>query len=55
MFSVEDISNKISNGITRELDLDEDKKAVVNYGIFAILHTALSVGLLLFLELYSMF
>lgn len=44
MFSVEDISNKISNGITRELDLDEDKKAVVNYGIFAILHTALSVG-----------
>lgn len=44
MFSVEDISSKISNSITKELELDENKKAVVNYGIFAMLHTALSVG-----------
>lgn len=44
MFSVEEISSKISNSITKELDLDENKKAVVNYGIFAIMHTALSVG-----------
>ncbi len=44
MFSVEKISNKISNSITKELELDENKKSVVNYGIFAIMHTALSVG-----------
>lgn len=44
MFSVEEISSKISDSITNELELDENKKAVVNYGIFAMLHTALSVG-----------
>lgn len=44
MFSLEEISSEISNSITKELQLDENKKAVVNYGIFAIMHTALSVG-----------
>lgn len=44
MFSVEEVSSKISNSITKELELDENKRAVVNYGIFAIMHTALSVG-----------
>lgn len=44
MFSVEEISSKISNSITKELQLDENKEAIVNYGIFAIMHTALSVG-----------
>ena len=43
MFSISEISQKISGNITRELDLDEDKKAVINYGIFALIQIMLSI------------
>lgn len=37
MFKIESICEKTTNYIAQELNLDNDKKAVVNYGIFAFI------------------
>ena len=37
MFKIENICEKISNNIAQELNLDDDKKSVINYGIFAFI------------------
>lgn len=44
MYSIEYICNRISDKISNELNLDKNKTAVVNYGIFAFIHTILSIG-----------
>ena len=35
MLKIENLCEKISDYISRELSFDEDKKSVINYGIFA--------------------
>ncbi|MDU4890773.1 MAG: accessory gene regulator B family protein [Clostridium sp.] len=43
MISIEGICNKISNTISRELNLDSEKTAVINYGIFAFIQMLMSI------------
>lgn len=45
MWSVEKICNKISNNIATELKCDEEKKLVINYGIFAIIQMGIAICL----------
>ncbi len=45
MYSIEKISNKVSNKIAIELNLDNNKRAVINYGIFAFSQMLLSIVL----------
>lgn len=47
MWSVEKICNKISNNIATELNFDEEKEAVINYGIFAVIQIAFSIVLIM--------
>lgn len=45
MWSIEKICNKISNNIAEELKFDEEKKSVINYGIFAVIQMGIAIGL----------
>lgn len=45
MLSVEKICNKISNNIATELKFDEEKKSVINYGMFAVIQMGIAIGL----------
>lgn len=41
--SLETISKNISNNLKRELNLDEDKRSIIEYGIFAFFHMGISI------------
>ncbi|SCJ98909.1 putative accessory gene regulator protein [uncultured Clostridium sp.] len=43
MFSVEKISKKISSSISKELEFDNEKEEVINYGIFAFIQMFISI------------
>lgn len=43
MVKIEDICGKFSNNIAKELNLDDDKRAVINYGIFAFIQIAICI------------
>ena len=43
MFNVERTSRKISGFLANELSLGEEKEAVINYGLFAIIQTLISI------------
>ena len=45
MLSVEQLCKRLSSFISKELDLDKDKEAVVNYGIFSLIQIFMSIGL----------
>ena len=45
--SLELLSKNISNSLKRELDLDEDKRSIIEYGIFSFLHIVLSILLVM--------
>lgn len=45
MLSVEKLCKMLSSFISKELDLDKDKEAVVNYGIFSLIQIFMSIGL----------
>lgn len=47
MIKIEDICKKISNNIAQELNLDEDKISVINYGIFSFIQIAICIGLVI--------
>lgn len=43
MLNVEETSKKLSNFLAKELSLGEDKEAIINYGLFAIIQTIISI------------
>lgn len=43
MFRIEKICENISSNIAQELNLDYDKKSVINYGIFSFIQMSISV------------
>lgn len=43
MLSIEKICKSCSTSISKELKLDKNKEAVINYGIFAIIHMSISI------------
>lgn len=47
MLKIESICTKISNYIAKELNFDDDKKSVINYGIFAFIHMGISIALVM--------
>jgi accessory gene regulator B len=47
MFSVEKLTKNIAESISSELKLDNDRKEVIAYGTFALLHMTLSVVLVI--------
>jgi len=47
MFSIEKLCKAIANKIALELNLDNDKREVIAYGAFAILHMLLSIILVI--------
>ncbi|MBN1073962.1 accessory regulator AgrB [Clostridium botulinum] len=47
MFKVEGICEKISNYIAEELSFDNDKKSVINYGIFAFIQMGICIALVI--------
>ena len=48
MYNIEQFCKNISNNIGDELDFNEEKKAVINYGLFAVVQIMISVILVLF-------
>lgn len=47
MLKIENICEKISSYISQELSLDNDKKAVINYGIFAFIQMGICIVLVM--------
>ncbi|MFW2487388.1 accessory gene regulator ArgB-like protein [Clostridium chromiireducens] len=47
MLKIEYISEKISNNIAQELKLDDDKKSVINYGIFTFIQMVICIVLVI--------
>ena len=47
MLNIESICEKISNNIAQELNLDYDKKSVINYGIFAFIQMGICIALVI--------
>lgn len=47
MFKIENICKKISSYIAQELNLDDDKKSVINYGIFAFIQMGICIALVI--------
>lgn len=43
MFSIENLCEDISEKISKELELDKEKKSVIKYGIFAFIQTIISI------------
>lgn len=52
MFKIERICEKISRYISQELNFDDDKRAVINYGIFGLFQTGMCIILVI---LFGMF
>jgi accessory gene regulator B len=47
MFRIESICEKISSYIAQELNFDDDKKSVINYGVFAFIQMGICMALVL--------
>ncbi len=47
MFNVENISNKLADKIVREVNGDDERKAVIAYGIFGMLQIGISILLVI--------
>lgn len=47
MLKIENICEKVSNYIAKELDFDDDKKSVINYGIFAFIQMGICIALVI--------
>ena len=47
MFKIEKVCEKISGYIAQELNLDDDKKSVINYGIFAFIQMGICIALVI--------
>lgn len=47
MFKIENICKKISGYIARELNLNDDRKSVINYGIFAFIQIMICIALVM--------
>lgn len=47
MFNINEVVKKISMLISEELKLDNEKEAVINYGIFALIQMCLSISLVI--------
>lgn len=47
MFSVESISNKLADKVVKEVNGDEEKRAVIAYGIFGMLQIGISILLVI--------
>lgn len=47
MFKVENICKKISGFIAKELNLDNEKQSVINYGIFAFIQMGICIALVI--------
>ena len=47
MFKIENVCEKISGYIAQELNFDDDKKAVINYGIFAFIQMGICIALVI--------
>ena len=47
MLGVEKLCKRLSSFISKELDLEKDKEAVVNYGIFSLIQIFISIGLVI--------
>lgn len=47
MLKIEDICEKISSNIAQELNLDDDKKTVINYGIFTFIQMIICIVLVI--------
>lgn len=47
MFNIENICEKFSSYIAQELNLDDDKKSVINYGIFAFVQMGICILLVI--------
>lgn len=45
---IEEVCRNISDYIAIELNLDEEKKSVINYGIFAFIHMIICIVLVAF-------
>ncbi|MFR4582059.1 accessory gene regulator ArgB-like protein [Clostridium cadaveris] len=43
MSKIENLSNRISDNIARELKSDKDKKEIINYGLFAVIQITFSI------------
>lgn len=43
MSKIEKLSNKISDNMAKELNLDIEKKEIINYGLFAVIQIAFSI------------
>ena len=43
MFNIERLCNRISNSISTELNLSQDKREVINYGIFGVIQTVIAI------------
>ena len=47
MLKLENLCNKISNYISQELNLDDNRKAIINYGIFAFMQMIICILLVM--------
>lgn len=47
MFNINEVVKRISRFISEELNLDDEKEAVINYGIFALIQMCLSISLVI--------
>lgn len=47
MFKIENICEKTSSYIAQELNFDDDKKSVINYGIFAFIQMGICIALVI--------
>lgn len=47
MFRIEKNCKKISENIARELNLDDDKKSIINYGLFALIQSGICIALVI--------
>jgi accessory gene regulator B len=47
MIKIEDMCESFSNNIARELELDDDKRSVINYGIFAFIQMLICIVLVM--------
>lgn len=47
MFKIENICEKFSDYIAQELKFDDDKKSVINYGIFAFIQMGICIALVI--------
>lgn len=47
MLKLENLCNKISNYISEELNLDDNRKAIINYGIFAFMQMIICILLVM--------